>query len=349
MKQLYTLLGLLLALPCTLAAQTPLAKPEAKPATAITAKAFTANWGAVEGAEAYCVFVYTQHTVAKDGWQTIADEDFANITSGSVNEPAGGDEEYVDLAAYGYTQSYGWSAYAYPNYIPSMVAGLVYTPYMDLRGNGGRYRVVITSYCSDGDQLRVESHGAGEKQTRIVTTHIDNGGTSLSTDTLEFDNGSKDLFLSVINVTAADGTPDYFDRITVEQELKKGDTVTTMVASNEAVMATDELTGDSITSCRFTNLSFLNGQTTVYYDVYAVATDYNTPNGHLPYTTTYSDFSDLVRVDLSQRTSEVVTGIKAASTDETAQDGAWYNLQGQRVAQPAHGIYVHGGKKVVVK
>lgn len=349
MKHLYTLLGLFLCLPSTLLAQTTLPKPEAKPATDITSNAFTANWGAVKDAEAYCVFVYTQRTVAKDGTQVIADEDFSNITSGSVTEPAGGDEEYVDLAAYGYTQTYGWTAYAYPNYIPSMVAGLVYSPYMDLRGNDGRYRVVITSYCSDGDHLRVESHGAGEKQTRLVTTHIDNGGTGLSTDTLEFDNGSKDLFFSVINVTAADGAPDYFDRIEVLQDLKAGDVVTTMVDANEAVMATDEMTGDSITSSRFINIGYLGGQTTVFYDVYAVATDYNTPSGYLPYTTTYSDFSDMVKVDLAQRTSEVVTGVKTVTAEKLSKNAAWYNLQGQRVGQPTRGIYIRDGKKMIIK
>ena len=30
-------------------------------------------------------------------------------------------------------------------------------------------------------------------------------------------------------------------------------------------------------------------------------------------------------------------------------DNAWYNLQGQRVEKPQHGIYIHAGKKVVLK
>lgn len=349
MKRLTTLATLILLVATALPAQTTLQKPQAKPATSITAKAFTANWGAVEGAEAYCAYVYTRRTVATTGWQTIVDEDFPYITSGTINDPDGGDEEYADLAEHGFTQTYGWTAYAFPNYIPSMVAGLLYSPYLDLRANEGRYRIIVTSYCSDGDQLRIESHGKGETETRLVTLHVANGGQGMSTDTIDFDNGSKDLFFSIINVTAADGAPDYFDRVSVQQQMTAGETIATLVASNEAVMATDEMTGDSITSCRFSNLSYLGGQTTVYYDVYAVATDYTTPSGHLPYTTTYSDFSDLVKVDLSSRTSEVVTAVKALTTTPPNPDNAWYNLQGQRTDNPTRGIFIHAGRRILMK
>lgn len=41
------------------------------------------------------------------------------------------------------------------------------------------------------------------------------------------------------------------------------------------------------------------------------------------------------------------TGIKAISADVT--DGAWYTIQGVRVAQPTKGVFIHNGKKVVIK
>lgn len=44
----------------------------------------------------------------------------------------------------------------------------------------------------------------------------------------------------------------------------------------------------------------------------------------------------------------VTDGIAATATARRA-DGGWYNLQGQRVARPAHGLFIHGGRKVVVK
>lgn len=45
------------------------------------------------------------------------------------------------------------------------------------------------------------------------------------------------------------------------------------------------------------------------------------------------------------------TGINEVETDAdvTTGDGAWYNLQGMRVARPTHGIYIHNGKKVMIK
>lgn len=45
------------------------------------------------------------------------------------------------------------------------------------------------------------------------------------------------------------------------------------------------------------------------------------------------------------------TGISEVETDAdvTTGDDAWYNLQGMRVAHPAKGIYIHNGKKVIVK
>ena len=47
--------------------------------------------------------------------------------------------------------------------------------------------------------------------------------------------------------------------------------------------------------------------------------------------------------------------IPAGSTDMavvkgvTFDDGRWYNLQGQPVAKPTRGLYIHNGKKVVIK
>lgn len=47
--------------------------------------------------------------------------------------------------------------------------------------------------------------------------------------------------------------------------------------------------------------------------------------------------------------SAVTSGISAPTASVRPASDAWYNLQGQRVATPHHGIFVRGGKKVVVK
>lgn len=47
-------------------------------------------------------------------------------------------------------------------------------------------------------------------------------------------------------------------------------------------------------------------------------------------------------------TDDIESGIEAVTTEKQGDD-AWYNLQGMRVERPAHGIYIHNGKKVLVK
>lgn len=42
------------------------------------------------------------------------------------------------------------------------------------------------------------------------------------------------------------------------------------------------------------------------------------------------------------------SGIKTIK-NEVAEDGAYYNLQGQRVDNPAKGLFIHNGKKVILK
>jgi hypothetical protein len=44
-----------------------------------------------------------------------------------------------------------------------------------------------------------------------------------------------------------------------------------------------------------------------------------------------------------------VTAIEAVEAEKTAHDGDWYTLQGTRVSKPAKGLYIHNGKKVVIK
>ena len=43
-------------------------------------------------------------------------------------------------------------------------------------------------------------------------------------------------------------------------------------------------------------------------------------------------------------------GINSIKSVKAAGDGAWYTIGGQRVAQPTQkGLYIHNGKKVVIK
>lgn len=42
-------------------------------------------------------------------------------------------------------------------------------------------------------------------------------------------------------------------------------------------------------------------------------------------------------------------GIANVSTDGNSGDGAWYSLQGVRVQKPTKGVFIHNGKKVIIK
>ncbi len=44
-----------------------------------------------------------------------------------------------------------------------------------------------------------------------------------------------------------------------------------------------------------------------------------------------------------------VESAENVSGQETRQNSGWYTLQGQRVEHPTKGIYIHNGKKVVLR
>ena len=321
MRKIYYVLTALLAMACLANAQVrkemrktdaqQLGKPVAKPATAITSKGFTANWEPVTGAEGYAVCVYEKQEITSSGDYTIIDEDFAGITQGSLIEPLGGDEEYVNLDDYGYAFSAGWSAYGFPNFVPSMVAGLVYSPYINLEHNGGKYKVIITTYSNDKDIIRVESHGSGEKQRVEYEVSIPGGGAGIYEKELEFENGCEDLFFTVINNTAEVGQADYLDRVQVIQHLEAGDTFYSLVAIDEGIDA-ETSAGNTVTSKTFDDATKYasNGVKQLYYTIQAGAYNFGyDENGQMTYNYVQSPKSDRVMVDLENKTSEVETAI----------------------------------------
>jgi len=60
-----------------------------------------------------------------------------------------------------------------------------------------------------------------------------------------------------------------------------------------------------------------------------------------------NSMSEYVVLDNIRMTS--TSSIGQLSIDAPATDGPIYNLQGQRVVNPAPGIYIQNGKKVVVR
>ena len=52
---------------------------------------------------------------------------------------------------------------------------------------------------------------------------------------------------------------------------------------------------------------------------------------------------------LTQKDDAPVDGISVLMDDEKAADANYYDLQGRKVAQPGKGVYIHNGKKVILK
>ena len=59
---------------------------------------------------------------------------------------------------------------------------------------------------------------------------------------------------------------------------------------------------------------------------------------------------DNANAKLALTFGDEVTGIENVENEAlNAADDAWYTPQGVRVAQPTKGVYIHNGKKVMVK
>lgn len=271
------------------AAATILAKPEVLPATNVTANGFTANWKPVSGADGYAVFVYTLGYAPADGTYAVVDEDFNGVTFGSLTEPEYAEDTYMMLDDY--TDLPNWSVYE-GMFVKNMVGGIVYSPYIDLTNNGGNYRVEL-DVVSDvaNDSVIVEAH-ATDQPTQKVGKRLDpNGDGHLSFD---FTNGGHDTYFSIINYETS---AFYVDRVRVEQDLKEGDKIYTMVALNESVDASDTPSAD------FPALTFAPNATEVYYDVYAAGRFYDDPSDPYSYEQYYSPFSDMQKVELTNNAS----------------------------------------------
>ena len=73
--------------------------------------------------------------------------------------------------------------------------------------------------------------------------------------------------------------------------------------------------------------------------------------GAAVYTYTITKLNSAVSIDgvYFYKKDSASTGIKTVSTARGKADGAWYNLHGMRVEKPSKGVFIHNGRKVVVK
>ena len=259
-----------------------LPKPVTLPASGITEKGFTANWEAVPNAEAYCVFVYTEHIAVTGEEYTLVNETFDSIDFGTIADPVWGDETYQTLDEY--TTLPNWSVYAYASFAQGMVSGVIYSPYIDLRNNNGTYKITLTVYGTAGDNIYVHSSGTTDETQSFLLAE-----TGLNTASLTFSNGRQDTYFYINNSTQNDF---FLDEVKVTQQLKAGDQAYVLVDLNEAVT-------DNATSAQFYDLKFAPHAKQLFYDLYAVTREYDDPGNPDEYVQSYSEFSDKMEVNLS--------------------------------------------------
>lgn len=137
--------------------------PEIKPATDVTLKSYTANWGSVKNADGYMLYPRTIHTA--DGLEPyyIINSDFENITEGTLASPVY--PTYAVESLDGIISQPGWlgrmvmrakGAIGITNeFLYSYGNGILQSPTVDLSSQDGKVSVKLRFYTPDVDMFQV--------------------------------------------------------------------------------------------------------------------------------------------------------------------------------------------------
>ena len=236
--------------------------PAILPATDITEEGFTANWKAVPGTETYSVLVYEPATAKVAGNYTILHETFDLVSLGSTVEPYFPDETLVELSDYDWTITPDWQGY-WPVFAQGKVSGIIYSPYIDLTNDGGKFTVTIEVEGQGGAQVVLTSVGENDNK-EVVKFDLTQTGTNTFTHT--FTNGCHDTYLTFVDNGVLNDPDqiyadkyDFLDEITVTQNLKAGDLALRLVGTAETAR----------TSQSFATMPYRYGATQLAYDVQA--------------------------------------------------------------------------------
>ena len=320
------------------------ATPVTLPATDITETGFTANWKATPGASLYQVTTYEPITVTTSGPCVVLEEAFSGVEVGSMIEPFFPDEYFVNLEDYDMVDTPDWQGYL-PVFARGMVGGIIYSPYIDLTHDNGKFTVNISVVGYAGGMVKLAASGTTVQTKELYLT--ENGLNEFS---VEYTCGSHDTYLTFTDYGIVDD-PDgeyldkmnFMDDIQIVQNFNAGDTFLRFIQLFE----TPEDSG--ITSHGFYEMKFLNGAKNLAYDVMAISVVYNDPFDDWDYDVYYSDFSPLEYVTLTD-----TSGI--GSVDAAESDAAeYFDLRGFKMTGTdlAPGIYIRrqgeNVTKVIVK
>lgn len=338
MKKIYFLLVLMIMGGATVSAiprkasprkASTVATPVTLPATDVTTTGFTANWKATPGASLYQATVYEPITVQNAGNYVVLAEGFNGVEIGTFVEPFFPDETYINLADYDMVYTPDWQGYL-PVFARGMVGGIIYSPYIDLTNDEGRFTVNLSVVGYAGAMVKLTATGNEIETKELYLT--ENG---INEFTVEFTCGCHDTYLTFTDYGILDDPDmlyadkwDFLDDIQIVQYLNSGDTFLRLIDMVE----TPEDSG--ITSHGFYDMKFLEGATELAYDVMAIAVVYNDPYDYWDYDVYYSDYSPLEYVTLPS------AGVDAVAQDNNAPV-EYYDLRGIKVSGDlAPGFYI---------
>lgn len=302
--------------------------PVTLPATNVSSSGFTANWKATPGASLYQVTVYEPLTAPTADTYVVLEEGFNYVELGTFLEPFFPDESFINLADYDMVDTPDWQGW-WPVFARGMVSGIIYSPYIDLTNDGGKFTVNLSVVGWAGAMVKLTATGSKTVTKELYLTQ--NGTNDFA---VEFDCGTHDTYLTFVDYGIDDPEGQYADKwdflnnIQVVQNLEAGDTFLRLIELYE----TPEDSG--VTSHDFFNMKFLYGARDVAYDVMAISVVYNDPFDDWDYDVYYSDYSPLEHVHLDMAGVDAVEAVNPEAVE-------FFNLNGQPVKGAlAPGLYI---------
>ena len=235
--------------------------PTLLPETDVTDTSFTINWNEVEGADAYQLFVYADHTAIADETYYVSDVDFNDIVSDGTPE----NPEVTDAYEFEYA---GWYAY-----LPVFINGAIglsgeyaswgeysycTSPEYDLSSDGGKFTVKLRMKGNPGESVDLCLYAAsdGEMYDTFNTQPIQIESDEWEDYTFVMEGGS---VLSMIDIIYYGATNLFIDSIVVTQEMKSGEQKTSII-----YQAVEQGSGVTI------NVNEHNRADQISYELYAI-------------------------------------------------------------------------------
>ena len=207
--------------------------PTATKATSVSKTAYTANWERLPKATGYLVQNYQFVRVQEDGDMPVVSESFSKATEGSVESPVRvtNPDDITDNP--GWTGNniimapgmMGASAGRFP-----MNLSYVYSPKMNLAGQGGKYKISIKARGKAGNYLSVyrvgyliDTDGDGNPDNLNIHKTLPFNENGILEDTWEMTDGADGMTLSF-----EENKMQQFliEEVTISQEVKAGTVMT---------------------------------------------------------------------------------------------------------------------------